>query len=256
MDWPQSVYYAWVLYGAVSFNVGLYWIQKFYMNNWYGLASDYQSGNPTGFTNYGLAETINRLVLLCMWTITAFFWVLTNVQAEWMYWFFTIWARVLHFLDVLRLLTVTTIKTIGVFTDTKQDYLIDNGTDLDTGYATSVSMAQSLSGTDWYMESFGLTVSFSLYGDLLGTSEWAWREQAKCVGNGICQTSVQKKSEAEQAQLDAAKAAEAQVKADLSNFANPDDEVIPTAAGWAPTADVVPEGMNDVDTADAAANWL
>ena len=47
-------------------------------------------------------------------------------------------------------------------------------------------MSQSLSGTDWYMESFGLTVSFSLYGDLLGTSAWARREQAKCVKNGIC----------------------------------------------------------------------
>ena len=136
MDWPQSVYYAWVLYGAVSFQLGLYWIQKFYMNNWYGLATDYKSGNPTGFTNYGLGETINRLVLLCMWSVTALFWVLTNVQAEGMYWFFTIWARFLHFVDVLRLITVTVFKTIGVFTDAKTDYWIDDGTNLSTGFAT------------------------------------------------------------------------------------------------------------------------
>lgn len=47
-------------------------------------------------------------------------------------------------------------------------------------------MMQKLSGTDWYMESFGLTVSFSLYGDLLGISEWARKDQAKCVKTGLC----------------------------------------------------------------------
>lgn len=51
---------------------------------------------------------------------------------------------------------------------------------------TNVSMAQALSGTDWYMESFGLTVSYSLYGDLLGTSTWARREQEKCIKSGFC----------------------------------------------------------------------
>lgn len=119
MDWPQSVYYAWVLYGAVSYQVGLYWIQRFYMQNWYGLASDYQSGNPTGYTNFGLGETINRLVLLVMWSVTAFFWTMSCIQQEWMFWFFTIWAKIIHFVDVLRLLTITVFKTIGVFTDTK-----------------------------------------------------------------------------------------------------------------------------------------
>ena len=68
-------------------------------------------------------------------------------------------------------------------------------------------MQQQLSGTDWYMESFSLTVSFSLYGDLLGISEWAWREQAKCVKSGICQTSVQKKTKQEEAEIAAALAA-------------------------------------------------
>ena len=32
-------------------------------------------------------------------------------------------------------------------------------------------MEQKLDGTDWYMESFGLTVSFSLFGDLLGIAK-------------------------------------------------------------------------------------
>jgi hypothetical protein len=132
-DWTQPVYYAWVLYGAVSFQVALYWIQRFYMQNWYGMASEYKSGNPTGFSNFGLGETINRLVLICMWSVTAFFWVLSNFQSEGMYWWFTVWARFMHYIDVLRLLVVTIIKTVGVFSDTKLDYQTDDGTNLDVG---------------------------------------------------------------------------------------------------------------------------
>jgi hypothetical protein len=36
-----------------------------------------------------------------------------------------------------------------------------------------------LTATDWYNEAFGLTVSFSLYGDLLGISQWARDELEK-----------------------------------------------------------------------------
>jgi len=42
---------------------------------------------------------------------------------------------------------------------------------MDDGAVYLVSMEQQLSGTDWYMESFGLTVSFSLFGDLLGIAK-------------------------------------------------------------------------------------
>lgn len=76
-------------------------------------------------------------------------------------------------IDVLRMIVVLCLKTIGVFDDVKTDYLTDDGTNLDSTYGANVSMSQEISGTDWYMESFGLTVSFSLYGDLLGISEWA-----------------------------------------------------------------------------------
>lgn len=109
---------------------------------------------------------------------------------EWFYWFFTIWAKILHYTDVVRLLVVTIFKSIGFFKDSMQDYLIDDGTNMDAGNVTVVSMAQMLTGTDWYMESFGLTVSFSLYGDLLGISEWAKKDQEACIKNGLCQSSV------------------------------------------------------------------
>jgi len=46
--------------------------------------------------------------------------------------------------------------------------MIEDGLAMDDGAIYLVSMKQELSGTDWYMESFGLTVSFSLFGDLLG----------------------------------------------------------------------------------------
>lgn len=176
MDWPQSVYYAWVMYGAVAYQVGLYWIQRYYMENWYAVASEYKSGNPGAYTNWGLGETINRLALLGMWALTAFFWTLSNIKMEWFYWFFTIWAKILHFVDLARLLTVLVFKTVAMFRDTREDYLIVDGTNMDTGNTTKVSIAQQLVGTDWYMESFSLTVSFSLYGDLLGISEWARRD--------------------------------------------------------------------------------
>ena len=76
-DWPQSVYYAWVLYGAVSYQVGLYWVQRYYFQNWYGTSDQYKSGNPRGYTNYGLGETINRIILLSMWSATAVMWTLS-----------------------------------------------------------------------------------------------------------------------------------------------------------------------------------
>merc|ERR1712166_125273 len=40
------------------------------------------------------------------------------------------------------------------------------------------------------METFGLSVSFSLYGDILGTSDWAWREQELCQKRGLCGMTV------------------------------------------------------------------
>jgi len=85
-----------------------------------------------------------------------------------------------------RVVAITVLKTMGVFYDKKTDYLVDNGTDMNTGYTSDVSMAQELSRNDWNMETFGLTVSFSLYGDLSGISDWALNEQAKCIYMGNC----------------------------------------------------------------------
>jgi len=36
-----------------------------------------------------------------------------------------------------------------------------------------------MTSNDWYMESLGMTVSFSLFGDLMGISKWAEEEAAK-----------------------------------------------------------------------------
>jgi len=156
------------------------------MENWYGYSDNYISRKPTMYTYFGMGETINRGILITMWTASVVFWLLTLIQVEELYWFFTIWARILNAIDVLRLLLVILFKIIGMFDDVKSDYYTDDGTNLDAGYATNVSMAQSISGTDWYMEAFGLTVSFSLYGDLLGISDWAMQAQEHCLKNGVC----------------------------------------------------------------------
>jgi len=110
------------------------------MSNWFLLAGDYLSKRPNYYTWFGLAESINRITLICMWTVSTIFWLLTNVQAEGMYWFFTVWVRLLNVIDVLRLILVLLLKTIGVFDDKKQMYLVDDGTNMSVGYSSTVSL--------------------------------------------------------------------------------------------------------------------
>lgn len=169
--WSQNVYYAWVLYGAASYMCAIYWIQRYYFENWYALPAEYLSEKPTTFTMFGIGEEINRVWLMSVWGLTAFLWTVSLMRMDGIFFFFVIWARILHYLDVARLITVQTFKFIGMAMDTKEDYQIESGLDLDEGAENPVSIMQSLSGTDWYMESFGLTVSFSLYGDLIGIAK-------------------------------------------------------------------------------------
>jgi hypothetical protein len=170
-DWPQNVYYAWVLYGAASYTCAIYWIQKYYFNNWYGDAAEYLSAKPSTFTLFGMGEEINRLMLILMWGLTAIFWSVTFMQNDGLYMFFVMWARILHYADITRIIVSTVFKVLGMAMDTQEDYMIEDGLAMDDGAIYLVSMEQQLSGTDWYMESFGLTVSFSLFGDLLGITK-------------------------------------------------------------------------------------
>lgn len=93
---------------------------------------------------------------------------------------------------------MTTLKTLAFFADKKEDYLIEDGMELKAGNTVKASMIQSLTGTDWYMESFGLTVSFSLYGDLLGISKWAMDNLKDCKKDGTCMTDNDKAEISEQ----------------------------------------------------------
>lgn len=120
---------------------------------------------------FGMGEEINRLMLIVMWGLTAVFWSVTFMQVDGLYMFFVMWARILHYFDIARILTSTVFKVIGMATDTQEDYMIEDGLAMNDGAVYGVSMEQRLSGTDWYMESFGLTVSFSLFGDLLGIAK-------------------------------------------------------------------------------------
>lgn len=92
------------------------------------------------FTYFGFAETINRVSLIVLWTITAVFWTLSMSENEWLYWFFTIWARTLHYLDVIRVMVVILTKSIGFFADKSKDYKIADGTSLSSGDTELVSM--------------------------------------------------------------------------------------------------------------------
>merc|ERR1711957_1140592 len=97
MNWPQNVYYAWVLYGGVSMSSAMYWIQRYYMKNLYSDTEEYLSKLPYTYSLYGIAETINRVTLVIIWTL------------------------ILPYTDVIRLLVVTIIKLVSFFTDTKQN---------------------------------------------------------------------------------------------------------------------------------------
>ena len=97
------------------------------MKNWYGEADEYKSKLPTTYTVYGIAETINRVILIVMWTLTAVLWMLTAAWEGFAF-FFTIWARVLHYTDIIRLLVVTIMKFIAFFVDKKEDYFVGDGT--------------------------------------------------------------------------------------------------------------------------------
>merc|ERR1719272_492208 len=82
MNWPQNVYYAWVLYGAVSMSSAMYWIQRYYFKNWYSDTTEYLSKLPYTYSLYGIAETINRVTLIIMWTLTAIVWCLTPADSS------------------------------------------------------------------------------------------------------------------------------------------------------------------------------
>merc|ERR1712166_512662 len=99
------------------------------MKNWYGEADEFKSKLPFTYTIYGIAETINRITLIVMWTLTAVFWMLSSAWDGFAF-FFTIWARILHYTDVIRLLVVTIIKFVSFFTDTKQNYVVTDGTNM------------------------------------------------------------------------------------------------------------------------------
>ena len=102
------------------------------MKNWYADSADYKSAKPHMNTYYGIGETINRITLIIEWTLTAVVWMLTGTWEGFAY-FFTVWAAVLHYIDIVRIMTVTVFKIIGMFADRKTDYYIDDGTSLLSG---------------------------------------------------------------------------------------------------------------------------
>ena len=94
--WPQQVYYAWVMYGATSFSVALYYLQRFYFANWYSDTADYKSSKPNSNTVFGVGESFNRVAQILTWCLTTVAWMLTLLNWDGTQWFFTVWASLLH----------------------------------------------------------------------------------------------------------------------------------------------------------------
>jgi hypothetical protein len=87
-----------------------------------------------------LAETINRIVLTVEWSLTAIAWCLTFLKIDGLYYFFVLWAQILHFIDIIRVIAVNVMKIIGMFTDSQEDYEIEDGLAMDDGAVIAVSM--------------------------------------------------------------------------------------------------------------------
>ena len=71
---------------------------------------------------------------------------------------------------MLIALTMTIMKIVGMFTDKSTDYYVALGNNL---YSYRyINTEQKLTANDYYMDVLGLTVTFALYGDLLGIQKW------------------------------------------------------------------------------------
>jgi len=63
---------------------------------------------------FGMGEEINRLMLILMWSLTAIFWSVTFMQNDGLYMFFVMWARMLHYGDIARIIVSTVFKILGM----------------------------------------------------------------------------------------------------------------------------------------------
>ena len=99
------------------------------MNNWYTeypvLDTNFNANvNLYWTTVHGIASSIERLLKLILWTVTVVGWALTMTSVLDLQIFFTYWAVVLHWSQMIITLFMTIMKFVAMFMDTATDYAI------------------------------------------------------------------------------------------------------------------------------------
>jgi len=64
-----------------------------------------------------MGESLNRLILIGGWSFTAIAWSISLFQNNGIYMFFVMWARILHYIDIARIVITTIFKIIGMAQD-------------------------------------------------------------------------------------------------------------------------------------------
>jgi len=111
---------------------------------------------------WGLAETINAIVLLLQWVPTALAFILTCTNDESLIYFLVFWVGIMHYVDAIRFVVTSAMKVVSFWADSTTTTYSYSG--LEKNY--KVSKPHSLQYWDFAMEWMGFMASFSLYMDL------------------------------------------------------------------------------------------
>ena len=79
-------------------------------------------------TTHGMASSIDSLIKLIIWTLSCVGWMLTLTSWDGFNWFFVIWVEILQKTQMILLVIMTAWKIVAMFTDTKNDYAVGDGT--------------------------------------------------------------------------------------------------------------------------------
>lgn len=167
-NWDERQNAAWLMFGATSVTLAMYWLQYYYYHFWFVTAGEYAASTSdrlrsNTYSMWGLSENINAYGMMFQWVPTALFWVLTGAtNDDDVIWFFVIWCGIMHYVDVVRFVLVNVVKVVAFFYDSET--MVNSYSGLEQTY--KVSKDHQLQYWDFAMEWFGFLVSYTLYLDL------------------------------------------------------------------------------------------
>ena len=119
--WSEKQGVAWGIYGITAMVNTLYWLNVVYYKYWMYDGQMYDAA-VNSYTKWGLAATINIVMLLVQWKVTACLWLASTMNNEYAVYFLVKWSSLSHYLQALRFSVVSILKIIGLVTDHNTDY--------------------------------------------------------------------------------------------------------------------------------------